>query len=61
MGEGEGGMFQENSIWRERVESEVGGGIGMGKTCKLKKKITKKKKRNKKKKSDLEVKKNKIK
>ena len=70
--EGEGGMFQENSIetrilsrvkqitspgwmhetstrtwcsgktWRERVEREVGGGIGMGKTCKLKKKITKK-------------------
>ena len=66
MGEGEGGMFQENSIdtcilsrvkritspgwmhetsartwcswktWRERVEREVGGGIGMGKTCKLK-------------------------
>ena len=22
--------------WRERVEREVGGGIGMGKTCKLK-------------------------
>ena len=66
MGEGEGGMFQENSIetcilsrvkqitgpgwmhetsartWcsgktsREWVEREVGGGIGMGKTCKLK-------------------------
>ena len=66
VGEGEGGMFQENSIetcilsrvkqitspgwmhetsartwysgktWRERVEREVGGGIGMGKTCKLK-------------------------
>ena len=66
MGEGEGGMFQDNSIetcilsrvkqitspgwmhetialtWcsgrtgRERVEREVGGGIGMGKTCKLK-------------------------
>ena len=65
-GEGEGGMFQENSIetcilsrvkqitspgwmhdtsartwcsgrtWRERVEREVGGGIGMGTTCKLK-------------------------
>ena len=64
MGEGEGGMFQENSIktcilsrvkqisspgwmhetsartwctgktWRERVEREVGGGIGMGNTCK---------------------------
>ena len=64
--EGEGGMFQENSIetcilsrvkqitgpgwlhetsartwcsgrtWRERVEREVGRGIGMGKTCKLK-------------------------
>ena len=63
MGEGEGGMFQENSIetfilsrvkqitspgwmyetsaraWftgktqRERVEKEVGGGIGMGNTC----------------------------
>ena len=63
MGEGEGGMFQENSIetcilsrvkqitgpgwmhetiartwcsgrtWRERVGREVGGGIGMGKTC----------------------------
>ena len=63
MGEGEGGMFQENSIetcilsrvkqitgpgwmhetsartwcsgktWRERVGMEVGGGIGMGKTC----------------------------
>ena len=63
-GEGEGGMFQENSIeacilsrmkqitspgwmhetsartWctgktqRERVEREVGGGIGMGNTCK---------------------------
>ena len=67
VGEGEGGMFQENSIeiciqsrlkhitspgwmhetsartwcsgktWREQVEREVGGGIGMGKTCKLKK------------------------
>ena len=66
MGEGEGGMFQENSIetcilsrvkqitgpgwmhetiagtwcsgktWRERGEREVGGGIGTGKTCKLK-------------------------
>ena len=66
VGEGEGGMFQENSIkpcilsrvkqitspgwmhetsartwcsgktWRERVEREVGGGNGMGKTCKLK-------------------------
>ena len=66
MGEGEGGMFQENSIetcilsrvkqitspgwmhetsartWcsektgRERVERELGGGIGMGKTGKLK-------------------------
>ena len=64
MGEGEGGMFQKNSIetcilsmmkqitspgwmhetsaqtWctgktqRERVEREVGGGIGMGNTCK---------------------------
>ena len=64
MGEGEGGMFQENSIetcilsrvkqitspgWmqetsartgrtgktqREPVEREVGGGIGMGNTCK---------------------------
>ena len=64
MGEGEGGMFQENSIktcilssvkqitspgwmhetsartWctgktqRDRVEMEVGGGIGMGNTCK---------------------------
>ena len=64
VGEGEGGMFQENSIetcmlsrvkqitspvwmhetsaraWctgktqRERVEGEVGGGIGMGNTCK---------------------------
>ena len=64
MGEGEGGMFQENSIetcilsrvkqitspgwlheksawgWctgktqRDRVEREVGGGIGMGNTCK---------------------------
>ena len=64
VGEGEGGMFQENSIetcilsrvkqitspswmhetsartWctgktqRERVEKEVGGGIGMGNTCK---------------------------
>ena len=63
MGEGEGGMFQENSIkkcilsrvkqitgpgwmhetsartwcsgrtWREWVGMEVGGGIGMGKTC----------------------------
>ena len=63
MGEGEGGMFQENSIetcilsrvkqitspgwmhetsartwctgktWRERVEREVGGGIGMENTC----------------------------
>ena len=63
MGDGEGGMFQENSIetcilsrvkqntspgwmhetsartwcsgrtWRERVEREVGGGMGMGKTC----------------------------
>ena len=63
MGEGEGGMFQENSIetcilsrvkqitspgwmhetsartwcsgrtWKERVGREVGGGIGMGKTC----------------------------
>ena len=66
MGEGEGGMVQENRIetcilsrvkqitspgwmhetsartwcsgktWRERVEREVAGGIGMGKTCKLK-------------------------
>ena len=64
VGEGEGGMFQENSIktcilsrvkqisssgwmqeasaqgWctgktqRDRVEREVGGGIGMGNTCK---------------------------
>ena len=64
MGEGEGGMFQENSIetctlsrvkqitspgwmletsartWctgktqRDRVEREVGGGMGMGNTCK---------------------------
>ena len=64
VGEGEGGMFQENSIktcilswvkqitspgwmhetsaraWctgktqRDRVEKEVGGGIGMGNTCK---------------------------
>ena len=64
VGEGEGGMFQENSIetcilsrvkqitspgwihetsaqtWctgktqRDRVEKEVGGGIGMGSTCK---------------------------
>ena len=64
MGEGEGGMFQENSIetcilsrvkqitspgwmyetsacaWytgktqRDQVEREVGGGIGMGNTCK---------------------------
>ena len=64
VGEGEGGMFQENSIetcilsrvkeitspgwlhetsartwctgktWRERVEREVGGGFGMGNTCK---------------------------
>ena len=64
VGEGEGGMFQENSIktcilsrvkqitspgqmhetrartWctgktqRDRVETEVGGGIGMGNTCK---------------------------
>ena len=62
MGEGEGGMFRENSIetcilvkqitspcgmhetsaqaWctgktqRNRVEREVGGGIGMGNTCK---------------------------
>ena len=63
VGEGEGGMFQENSIetcilsrmkqitgpgwmhetnartwcsgrtWRERVGRELGGGIGMGKTC----------------------------
>ena len=63
VGEGEGGMFQENSTetcilsrvkqitspgwmhetsartwgsgktWRERVEREVGGGIGMGNTC----------------------------
>ena len=62
MGEGEGGMFQENSIetctlsrvkeitspgWmhdkcsdlgtgktqRDRVEREVGGGMGMGNTC----------------------------
>ena len=66
VGEGEGGLFQENSIetcilsrvkqitspgwihetsawaWctgqsqRDWVEREVGGGIGMGKTCKLK-------------------------
>ena len=64
MGEGKGGMIQEDSIetcilsmvkqitspgwmhetsartwctgktWRERVEREVGGGIGMGNTCK---------------------------
>ena len=55
VGEGEGGMFQENSMkqitspgwmhetsaqgWctgktqRDRVEREVGGGIGMGNTC----------------------------
>ena len=26
----------EKRTWRERVEREVGGGIGMGKTCKLK-------------------------
>ena len=66
VGEGEGGVFQDNSIetctlsrvewitspgwmhetsartwcsgrtWRERVERLVGGGIGIGKTCKLK-------------------------
>ena len=66
VGEGESGMFQENSIetcilsrvkqitgpgwmhetsartwcsgrtWRERVGREVGGGIGMGKTCESK-------------------------
>ena len=83
MGEGEGGMFQENSIetcilsrvkqitgpgwihetsagtwcsgrtWRERVGREVGGGIGMGKTCEPKAfsfqcmtKFTTKKKKN---------------
>ena len=37
MGEGEGGMFQENSIETcilSRVEREVGGGIRMGNTCK---------------------------
>ena len=64
VGEGEGGMFRENSIetcilsrvkqitspdwmhetsarawcigrtWRDGVEREVGGGIGMGNTCK---------------------------
>ena len=64
VGEGEGGMFQENIIetcmlsrvkqitspgwmhetsartwctgktWRDRVERELGGGIGMGNTCK---------------------------
>ena len=84
VGEGEGGMFQENSIetcilsrvkqitgpglmheasartwcsgktWRERVGREVGGGIGMGKTCEPKAvsfqcmtKFTTKKKKNK--------------
>ena len=31
--------------WRERVEREVGGGIGMGKTCKLKDVSFQKKKR----------------
>ena len=91
MGEGEGGMFQENNIetcilsrvkritspgwmhetsartwcsgrtWRELVGREVGGGIGMGKTCKLKDdsfqcmtKFTTNKKKKKKKKSDSE-------
>ena len=46
--------------WRERVEREVGGGIGMGKTCKPKAvsfqcmtKFTTKKKSKKKKKSGL--------
>ena len=84
VGEGEGGIFQENSIekcilsrvkqitdpgwmhetsartwcsgrtWRARVGREVGGGIGMGKTCEPKafsfqcmiKFTTKKKKQN---------------
>ena len=27
---------KRKQTWRERVEREVGGGIGMGKTCKLK-------------------------
>ena len=90
VGEGEGGMFQENSIetcilsrvkqitgtgwmhetsartwcsgrtWRERVGREVGGGIGMGKTCEPKafsfqcmtKFTTNKKKRKEKKKKE---------
>ena len=37
VGEGEGGMFQENNIETcilSRVEGEVGWGIGMGNTCK---------------------------
>ena len=97
MGEGEGGMFQENNIktcmlsrvkqitcpgwmhetstwtWctgktqRDQVEREVGGGIGMGNTCKpmavsfqcMKKSTTIKKKnnnyKNKKVKSESEV------
>ena len=28
--------WSSGRTWRERVEREVGGGIGMGKTCKLK-------------------------
>ena len=31
---------QSLRTWRERVEREVGAGIGMGKTCKKKKKET---------------------
>ena len=30
------GTWCSGKTWRERVEREVGGGIGMGKTCKLK-------------------------
>ena len=29
-------IWCSGKTWRERVEREVGGGIGMGKTCKLK-------------------------
>ena len=49
--------LSELRIWRERVEREVGGGIGMGKTCKSKAfsfqcmtKFTKNKKKEKKRK-----------
>ena len=36
MHETSAGTWCSGKTWRERVEREVGGGIGIGKTCKLK-------------------------